>query len=672
MLTKRIARIAGATTLLCAHALALQSGPGAQTGSSPSAIPPNVVMIFIDDVGPDLLGIYDSINPYEGAIDPFDDGVYVKSPTIDSIAAQGVTFLNAYSTPVCSAARASLLTGVRTTKHGVGKVIRPDLVGGLAEFGDPGFEHPTLPELLQSKGVHTGIFGKWHLSLPPGGPSPEGVLGWKGIRQRGHWDEIRCTFSNLDIEPMPAGPAGYYRYFHHIDTNGLGRTVILENYATTQQFTDAANFCNSAPQPFFAYVSTNACHTPLEDLPPADLVNTPEYLVGPPSFHKNFSANLEALDTELGKFLASLNPERKKNTLFILMGDNGSDPTLFQSMFADSALDLGRTYQELVQDDAIRFKHSVYEGGLRVPLIVWGQGVFAPGRTSDVLVNVTDIFPTIADQYGAPITTAIDGRSFEPALVNSGVDLWTHERQSVVVDFFFENGDPDFARDMRQLSCLMNLPGQGQFKLVRLIGLPGTSSEWSFMPEPGIVVDELYQLKDALGEEVDPRELQPLSTDVGSPYRDIYLQLASTLASSLHPKAASNFCGTLPNSTGASAQITLAGTTSLERNDMVLRALELPPNVPAFFFYAWDQVVRPFGNGVLCLDSGGVGLHRLALLSSNSDGILEQAIDYNAINATLSEITVGSTWKFQAWYRDVAAGGAMSNTSDGLNVHFAP
>lgn len=663
-------QIACATAVLSATGLALQSGPGSQASVGSESTPHNVVVIFIDDVGTDLLRTYDEVNRYDGIADPGAAGIYVRAPVIDSIAAQGVTFLNAFTTPVCSAARASLLTGMSTTRHGIGKIIRPDLVGDLVEFNDPGYEHRTLVEMLRERSVHSGIFGKWHLNMDPVTSGIEGARGWAGIRELGHWDEIQCTFGNLDIPPMPHG-GGYYRYFHHIDTTGVGRTTVLTEYATTRQFSDAKRYVNSAPEPFLAYIAPNACHPPLDDLPPAELVNTSSYLQGPPSYHKNFAATLEALDSEIGNFLDGMDPERKKNTTFIFMGDNGTDGKLAKSMTYDSGLDLGMTYQSLLKDRQDRFKHSVYEGGVRVPLIVWGKGVNEPGRTSDALVNITDLFPTIADLYEVDPGN-VDGYSFDPILKGEDLGLWTHARQSVVIDFFFENGDADAATDMRQVGAILNIPGDGQYKVVRKYGLPGWSTTKSFLPPPGVVVDEFYKLYDASGQPVDPRELSELDTAPGSPYRNQYLRVVTMMDRELHPETVYNFCESFPNSTGASAQISMEGTSSIEQNDLVLHASDVPANVPAFFFYSWYEDDYPFVNGLLCVESQAVGLFRFNLVYSDKNGQLVQPLDHQAPGELSGDISVGSTWKFQAWYRDVAAGGSFSNTTNGLSIHFTP
>ena len=499
----------------------LLTGTALATTSLALGSPSNVVIFYVDDVGPDLIGLFDAINPYEGTSNPFTDGIYVQTPTMDSVASQGVTFLNAYTTPTCSSGRASLLTGMRASSHGVGTTVHLDRVGELAEFGDPGFQFQTLAQMAHSVNAQAAIFGKWHLSLFPAGGDPLQVSNWSGIYATGHWDEIHCTFSNLDIAPRPAGTPGYYSYYLYDEVNGFPGTVSIETtYVTSKQFDDALAYCNSAQEPFVAYVALNACHSPLGELPPANLVNTQSYLQGAPTLHKNHSAALEAVDTKLGHFLGGMSPARKANTVFILMGDNGPQTPLIKSVRDDGGMDLGPTYDALIDDAQPRFKHSVFEGGIRVPLIVWGAGVVLPGRTSDALVEVVDLFATTADLLGAT-TAGIDGVSFRPVLLNPAVGIWSHLRQTVQTDFFATNGDPDHADDQRQIGFSVLLPGRGRFKVVRRYGLPGPGSSHPWFPGSGMVADELYRLTDAAGAHVDPRELNPLAIDPLSSWRTI-------------------------------------------------------------------------------------------------------------------------------------------------------
>lgn len=124
-----------------------------------------------------------------------------------------------------------------------------------------------------------------------------------------------------------------------------------------------------------------------------------------------------------------------------------------------------------------------------------------------------------------------------------------------------------------------------------------------------------------------------------------------------------SYCDSLPNSTGASARIDWEGSTSPSIADLVLIA-EGVPDQPGLFFFGPNQVQLPFGNGLRCV---GGQVHRLPVEFA-SGGVLRHALDFGASPA--SAIEPGSTWNFQAWFRDPAAGGSTFNLSDGLHVPF--
>ncbi len=129
-----------------------------------------------------------------------------------------------------------------------------------------------------------------------------------------------------------------------------------------------------------------------------------------------------------------------------------------------------------------------------------------------------------------------------------------------------------------------------------------------------------------------------------------------------------NYCIALPNSTGLAAHISGQGSSSISANDLLLRAERLPVNQFGLFFYGQNQVQLAFGNGYRCV--GGQVFRRHPLLSS-STGILEQPLDYSDYQPG-GQILPGSTWNFQAWYRDPMGGGASFNLSEGMSISFLP
>ena len=121
------------------------------------------------------------------------------------------------------------------------------------------------------------------------------------------------------------------------------------------------------------------------------------------------------------------------------------------------------------------------------------------------------------------------------------------------------------------------------------------------------------------------------------------------------------------NSTGFAGRILLSGTTSLSANNLTLRATLLPATVPCLFFYGPNEIQVPFGNGFRCV---GGQIFRLPV-QVTSAGVAERALNYGNLPEG-GDILVGSTWKFQNWYRDVAGGGAGFNLTNGLSLTFCP
>ncbi|MEZ6014089.1 MAG: FG-GAP repeat protein [Planctomycetota bacterium] len=125
------------------------------------------------------------------------------------------------------------------------------------------------------------------------------------------------------------------------------------------------------------------------------------------------------------------------------------------------------------------------------------------------------------------------------------------------------------------------------------------------------------------------------------------------------------YCDALPNSTGLPATLTGAGTTSLSANDFVLSTTGMPANATAVIIYGAGQAQVPLGSGRLCISGA---LHRVYPPgASNAGGTFVRAIDYASLPSQ-GAISAGSTWNFQAWFRDTAPGGF--NLSSGLQVRF--
>ena len=130
-----------------------------------------------------------------------------------------------------------------------------------------------------------------------------------------------------------------------------------------------------------------------------------------------------------------------------------------------------------------------------------------------------------------------------------------------------------------------------------------------------------------------------------------------------------SYCVAVPNSTGAGALMSASGSASVSANDLVLRCDSVPAGQFGIFYYGPNQLALPFGNGIRCV--GGQAF-RLGVQAADAGGVLERVIDLSAPPEPAGTVNPGSTWNYQAWFRDPAGGGASFNLSDGLQISFQP
>ena len=338
------------------------------------AAQPNILLIIADDYGADSSSLYNSTN--RGASLP-------PTPNIAALATNGVVFRNAYANPICSPTRACLITGRHGFRTGIGDVILGPTSSMLrsAEL--------TLPEVFAANptlNYQLAQFGKWHLHNQAA--SPNNIGGWP-------------TFAGA----LGGGVASYTNWMK--TTNGVSFTTT--NYATTDLVNDAMTWIQAQTnKPWFAWVAFNAPHTPLHK-PPNNLCPHYTGLSGTQMNINNnprayYEAMIEAMDTELGRLLTAVN---RTNTHIIFLGDNGTTTQVIQPPYA-----------------AGKAKDTIYEGGIKVPLVVAGPAVVNPGRTNDTLVHAVDVFATILELAGinnvATLTTnVIDSQSFLPAITTT-------------------------------------------------------------------------------------------------------------------------------------------------------------------------------------------------------------------------------------------------------------
>ncbi len=322
----------------------------------------NIMLIIVDDVGNDKIGVYG-----EG-----DDRTRPRTPNIDKLAHTGVRFVNAYANPFCSPSRATLLTGQYSFRNGIGTVIRDSdevvlplypaqvPIPTMLDLGDAGYDHSQV--------------GKWHLaSRAVGGPRSPLEHGF-------NW----TAGPPANVKSGRCKDCDYYSWFKQV--NGLVSRVNV--YATTDTTNDAIARANEMSEPWFMWLAYNAPHLPYH-YPPAHLYRKSDAVS---DTVRMYGATVEAVDSEIGRLLASIEPGVLKNTTIIFLGDNGTPRPAVPPPYNQS-----------------QSKGTVYEGGINIPFIVAGPVVprSSRGRTSSALVNTTDVYRTVADIAGVDLADVL-------------------------------------------------------------------------------------------------------------------------------------------------------------------------------------------------------------------------------------------------------------------------
>ncbi|MEO1051055.1 MAG: sulfatase-like hydrolase/transferase [Bacteroidota bacterium] len=333
----------------------------------------NVLILIADDLGVDYMSTYG-----EGTD-------FAPTPNINQLASEGVTFTNAWSNPVCSPTRATLLTGRYGFRNGVQTVVGSnDSQTGIS------LDEYTLPKALDdaNSGYAHSCIGKWHLNDASNGDEDNpNLMGFD-------------HFSGL--------VSGRFDYFDWEKTTN-GTTQSVSNYSTTEFVDDAIDWISQQNGPWFQWVAFMSPHTPFH-LPPNNLHRFDGLPGGRRQIRRNpipyFKASIEAMDTEIGRLINYLKVSGQyDNTTIIFIGDNGTTAQVVQAPF-----------------DPDRAKGTLYEGGVNVPFIVSGSGVTNPNRTSDALINVADLFATSLELAGVnvnntlPSNVTFDSKSFLPIL----------------------------------------------------------------------------------------------------------------------------------------------------------------------------------------------------------------------------------------------------------------
>lgn len=326
---------------------------------------PNVVLILFDDLG------YGDLTAYGSRA--------IQTPNLDRLGAEGLRFTNAYSaSPYCSASRAGLLTGRYAVRSGLDHVLQPkeEPYDKLLRLGGRHRRLPaeeiTLGEILAAAGYDTAMVGKWHLGdESPSLPNDRGFASFYGLLFSNDQGEPRVFENKLVVEDYP-----------------------IDQTTLTRRYTERAVAFLEKPhdRPFFLYMPHTFPHIPLHTSA-ARLGTSDAGLYGDV---------VEELDWSVGEVLAALDRAgAAEKTLVLVTSDNGP-------WFQGSA---GGTRGR---------KLDIFEGGMRVPLLVRWPGHVPAGVLRDEVVIGIDVLPTVLEFAGLPLPEdrTIDGKSLAGLLTN--------------------------------------------------------------------------------------------------------------------------------------------------------------------------------------------------------------------------------------------------------------
>ena len=354
---RRAAVIAAAAVVVCAARGPGWFGPAIGRAAAAQARPPNIVFILADDLGIYDLGIYGRTEHH--------------TPNLDRLAAEGLRFTTAYvASPICSPSRAAIMTG-----RAPARLHLTTYIPGRADAASQQLLHPpmrqelplaetTIAERLRTAGYATAMIGKWH-------------LGGAGFAPRDQGFDVQHAGQATTTPSETEGGKGEY---------DLTREAM--------RFVDA-----NRDRPFFLFLSHNNPHIPF-------LSARPELIAAnKTAFEPAYAATVQTLDDSVGRLLAHLDQSGlRERTIVIFTSDNGG-------LHVPEG-----PHPRVTHNTPYRAgKGYLYEGGLRVPLIVRGPGLLER-RVIDTPFLNADWLPTLLDLAGASAATDLDGVSQAPVL----------------------------------------------------------------------------------------------------------------------------------------------------------------------------------------------------------------------------------------------------------------
>ncbi len=279
--------------------------------------------------------------------------IQLTTPTLDSLRQEGISFENVFSTPVCGSTRATIMTG----KHGIKT--------GMLANGTLSTDHRSIFKAIAEEtddAYANAVIGKWHIG-PNGNlnhPQEHGVEYYTGLFQ--------------------GAPSDYFSWNRVVD----GVSQLEENYLTEVLTELSINWIEQQSKPWFLWLAHSAAHSPYHT--PPDHMHT---LQNTTNNYRKFLAMQESIDYSINAILKSMSQAQRENTVVIYIGDNGTPNSLLRD-YPDG-----------------HGKGTLYQGGIRVPMIISGPGVLRKGEREDALVHLTDLHATILEIVGAELPGGI-------------------------------------------------------------------------------------------------------------------------------------------------------------------------------------------------------------------------------------------------------------------------
>lgn len=350
------------STLSCGAAAApLLAGP-------PASRRPNIVLIMADDLGYECLSCYGSTS--------------YRTPHLDTLAASGIRFTNAYAQPLCAPTRLQIMTGQYNCRN-------------YEAFGILNPKEKTFGHLMQAAGYKTCIAGKWQLySYNPPGYQPE----WrgKGMLPKDSGFDDYCLWHAGHTEEKGS------RYADPVVMRRDGLHELKGQYGEDVFASFLIHFMEThKDEPFFVYYPMVLTHAPFTPTPRSAEWKSGNLHRTDPRFFKDM---VEYMDATVGRVVESIDRlGLRENTIILFFSDNGT-PREIESRLG------GRTIRG--------GKGLTTDAGTHVPLIANWKGTAPAGKVLDDLIDSTDFLPTIAEAAGIKIPRefTVDGRSFFPQL----------------------------------------------------------------------------------------------------------------------------------------------------------------------------------------------------------------------------------------------------------------